>query len=241
MYDTLSVSMTQSALSCPLIIAIDGPAGAGKSTVARRLAAQLSYTYIDSGAMYRGVALLAADAGIATTDAAALHELAQGATIAFASDGENEQRVIINGTDRTAALRTPDISAQASIVAAIPAVRRALVKKQQAMGTMGSVVMEGRDIGTVVFPYAQIKIFLTASPLERARRRWADLTAKGIETTVEAVLEDQNRRDERDAKRTDSPLMAAPDAVTLDTDGQSTDTVIETILRLVHPVSGVTR
>lgn len=206
------------------VIAIDGPAGAGKSTVARQLADVLGYIYLDSGAMYRCVGLLAARQGVPPDDAGALAEAAQ---ITFDPGAVGEpQRVLLNGEDVTAAIRTPEASQMASKVAANPIVRHAMVALQQALGAQGGVVMEGRDIGTVVFPNAELKVFLTASPEERARRRHAELVARGEEIAYETVLEEQRERDRRDSTREASPLIAADDAVVLLSDGKSIEELV---------------
>jgi CMP/dCMP kinase len=192
-----------------VVVAIDGPAGAGKSTVARALAHALGFTYLDSGAMYRCVAL-AGDVDPATLD------------IAF-EDG----RVLLDGRDVTAAIRTPEISERASQVAADPHVRRALAAKQRQLLRTGDWVAEGRDIGTVIAPGAELKVFLTASPQERARRRAAELGADPA-----TVLAEQAIRDERDKTRPDSPLRPAHDAVVVDTTGRSIDDVVAEIVDL---------
>ncbi|GIU75091.1 MAG: cytidylate kinase [Bryobacteraceae bacterium] len=211
-------------------IAIDGPAGAGKSTLARRLAERLGYLYIDTGAMYRAIALWAKRLGVSWDDAPRLEQLARESRIELASGG----RVILNGEDVSEAIRDPDISEGASRVSAIPGVRRALVAKQQQMGREASVVMEGRDIGTVVFPQAEVKIFLDATPEERARRRLKDLAARGIEADFAAVLAEMKRRDERDSTRADSPLRQAPDAIYVDSTGMSEDEVEQALLKIVR-------
>ena len=200
-----------------MVIAIDGPAGAGKSTVARAVAERLGFTYLDSGAMYRGVALLCAEGA---EDAAAA---------ARAARFELGERVRLDGRDVTAEIRTPAVSEGASRVSADPAVRAALVAKQrELLGRGGNWVAEGRDIGTVVCPDAQVKVFLTASPEERARRRHAELGGD-----YEAVLASQRERDARDREREHSPLVAAPDAVPVDTTGVDLDGVVEQIVTLV--------
>jgi len=197
-----------------VIVAIDGPAGAGKSTVARAVARALGYTYLDSGAMYRAVAL-AALRGKDDVDALDI-ELGNG-------------HVVLDGEDVTGEIRTPDVSAKASEVAARPDVRRALVDKQRELMASGDWVAEGRDIGTVVAPDAELKVFLTASPEERARRRAAEL---GL--PVEQVLAEQRDRDERDTTREHSPLAVADGAVELDTTGLSIDEVVQRIADLAR-------
>jgi CMP/dCMP kinase len=200
-----------------VIVAVDGPAGAGKSTVARAAARALGFTYLDSGAMYRAVALGALEQRRPPTEVAREAELELG-------DG-----VRLNGRDVTAAIRAPEVSEAASRVAADPEVRAALVERQRALMSTGDWVAEGRDIGTVVAPDAAVKVFLTASPEERARRRAAELGAD-----ERAVLADQALRDERDRSRAHSPLRPAAGAVELDTTGLSVDQVVERIAALVR-------
>ena len=209
-----------------IVIAIDGPAGAGKSTVARRLAQRLGYTYIDTGAMYRAVALWAIRQSVSLTDMHRLDQLAQAADIQLASA---EERVLLNGEDITDLIRTPELGAAASQVAAVPAVRRALVEKQRALADSQNVVMEGRDIGTVVFPNARLKIYLDADLEERIRRRAED---QGNDPA--AVAKQLSDRDRRDQTRGESPLTQAPDAVYLDTTERSLEEVEEEILRLLR-------
>ena len=218
-----------------MLVAIDGPAGAGKSTVARALASRLGFTYLDSGAMYRCVAVAALQRGGGELPAqeAALGELARAITIELRGVGPGtEQRasgsVLLDGRDVSEAIRTPEVSKAASAVAADPAVRAALVAKQRQLIDAGDWVAEGRDIGTVVAPGAELKIFLTANAHERARRRAAELGAD-----IETVLAEQTMRDERDKSREHSPLQAAPDAVTLDTSGLSVDEVVGEIAGLL--------
>lgn len=213
-----------------ITIAIDGPAGAGKSTLARRLAGRLGFLYIDTGAMYRAVALWARRLGVAWDDAARLEQLARESRIELGPDG----RVSLNGEDVSEAIRDPEISEGASRVSAIPGVRRALVEKQQQMGRQASVVMEGRDIGTVVFPEAEVKIYLDATPEERARRRMKDLAARGVAADFAQVLEEMKRRDQRDSTRADSPLRQAPDAIYVDSTGMSEDEVEQALLKIVR-------
>jgi cytidylate kinase len=216
----------------PITIAIDGPSGAGKSTVARRLAALLGFTYIDTGAMYRAIAWAGLERALPLEDEDAQVALAEAVRITFEPDPERGQRVLVDGVDVTDAIRSPEVTRLSSPVSAIPGVRRVLVAQQQALGAGGGVVMEGRDIGTVVFPNAEVKVFLTASEEERARRRWLDLAAKGQEVTQEQVQEQQRERDARDSSRADSPLCAAADAVTIESDGISLDDVVEQIAAL---------
>lgn len=206
-----------------MLIAIDGPAGAGKSTVARALARRLGFTYLDSGAMYRCVGLLTLDA---PAEDPAL--LAQSARIELAVGADpSDRRVLLDGRDVSEAIRTPDASEAASRVAAEAGVREALVAKQRAMIVDGDWVAEGRDIGTVVAPEAELKIYLTADPAERARRRAMEL---GGDQAV--VMAEQTIRDERDSTREHSPLQAAPGAIELDTTGLGIEQVVERIATL---------
>jgi len=218
-----------------LIVAIDGPAGAGKSTVARCLAARLGFTYIDTGAMYRSVALLAGRRGLGADDSAALETLARELRFEFVvEDGADRPRLLVNGEDVSAAIRSPEMSRGSSEVSRWPGVRAALVDHQRRMGKAGGVVMEGRDIGTVVFPQAQAKIYLTATPEERARRRAAELAAGGADVDPAEVLEEVVQRDRRDSERQHSPLCAAPDAVEFFTDGLSLDQVVDGLEAIVR-------
>jgi len=199
-----------------MVIAIDGPAGAGKSSVARAVADALAFTYLDSGAMYRSVALAAIESGADPAQVAAQVRIELGA------------RVLLDGRDVTAAIRTPEVSQAASRVAADPEVRVAMVAEQRRLMSSGDWVAEGRDIGTVVVPDAEVKVYLTASPHERARRRAAEL---GIDP--QAVLAEQMLRDQRDTTREDSPLRPAEGAVQLDTTGLSLDEVVARVVALV--------
>jgi CMP/dCMP kinase len=214
-----------------VVIAIDGPAGAGKSTIARRLAERLGFTYIDSGAMYRAVALWAMRQNADPADMHRMEQLALAADIELQPAGLH---ILLNGEDVTAAIRTAEVGQQASVVAAIPGVRHALVEKQRALGARTSVIMEGRDIGTVVFPDADVKIFLDADPQERVSRRLRDFRDQGEAAPVEAVAAQIQERDRRDRTRAEAPLTQAPDAVYIDSTGLSLDRVEEEILKLVR-------
>lgn len=212
------------------VIAIDGPSGAGKGTIARAVAARLSYRHVDTGAMYRAVAWKALQESIDPREEASVAALADRA--AFDLEGG---RVIIDGRDVARAIRTPEIDRAATTVARHPAVRRALVAKQRLMGVSGGVVMEGRDIGTVVFPDADVKIYLDASPEERAKRRASDpahaaSAARGIIEVATALAE----RDHSDSTRADSPLAMAADAIHIETTGLAIDTVVDRVLDVIR-------
>ena len=212
-------------------IAIDGPVGAGKSTIARLVARELGYTYIDSGAMYRALAWAARGKGI-TDDPAPVLELLREAKIELRPRPDGLNEVFVDGRDITGEIRTPEISQLASKLSAMPAVRRKMVALQQAMARAGGVVMEGRDIQTVVLPEAEVKIFLTAPARERAERRWKELRERGLQADVDQVLADIEARDQRDSTRADSPLRAAPDAVHVDTGGLSIEQVAQKVLEM---------
>ena len=208
-----------------LLVAIDGPSGAGKSSVTKALAARLGYTHIDTGAMFRVVALIASRSGIAADDNHALAELCAGLNIEFvAADGV--YRVFANGEDVTADIRNPHISMLTSSVAAVPAVRDHLLLLQRKMGEKGGVVLEGRDIGTVVFPDADIKFYLTASADERGRRRFAELRAKGSVVTLDQIVAEVVQRDNQDMTREYAPLRQAEDAIVIDSTALSLEEVI---------------
>jgi small subunit ribosomal protein S1 len=209
----------------PPIVAIDGPAGSGKSTIARRLARALGLRHVDTGAMYRAVGLLAAERGIDAGDEAALRRLCGEIDIGFA-DGPEGVRTLVDGRDVSDAIRTAEAGRRASQISAVPAVREVLVAKQRALGAAGGVVMEGRDIGTVVFPDATLKVFLTASPEERARRRAGDLAVQGEATEAARVGVEIAERDARDRERAHSPLRPAAGALIVDTTGASIDAVV---------------
>jgi cytidylate kinase len=198
-----------------LIIAIDGPVGSGKSTLARLVAELMGYVYIDTGAMYRAIALKALRNHVSIEDSGALETLARITRIDLRAQ-EGTQRVILDGEDVTAAIRTPDVSQASSKIAVVPGVRHVLVAEQRRAGEQGGVVMEGRDIGSVVFPDAGLKIFLTASPEVRAQRRWREHQVKGDSIDLARTLEEIHQRDRRDQERSTSPLVRAPDAVVVD-------------------------
>jgi cytidylate kinase len=228
----------------PFIIAIDGPAGAGKSTVARRVAAELGFTYLDTGAMYRAVAWRALQQGVDTADTAALTRQAQDLRLTFAPlTREGRQRVFVDGVEVTTAIRTPEVSNLTSAISAVPSVRTVIVDQQRQIGRqdIAGIVLEGRDIGTVVFPDAPLKVFLTASPEERAKRRVKELRKRGLQVDYAQILQDQIERDARDSRRATSPLVAAPDAVLLDTDALTVDEVVARILALYRERADTSR
>jgi CMP/dCMP kinase len=218
-----------------LIIAIDGPVGSGKSTLARRVAEMMGYVYIDTGAMYRAVALKALRHGIAIDPehADALEALARDTRVDLrALDGP--QQVFLDGEDVTSAIRTPDVAQAASKIAVIPGVRHVLVAEQRRAGQQGGVVMEGRDIGSVVFPDAHLKIFLTASPEVRAERRWLEHHQKGDAIDLRHTLEEIHERDRRDEERASSPLVRAPDAVVVDSTAMEAEEVARLVVMLAR-------
>jgi len=217
------------------IVAVDGPAGAGKSTVSRRLARVLRFRYVDSGAMYRVIGVLAAERGIELTDSEALAALCDETRIDF-EDRNGVLRTMAGDRDLTRAIRTPEAGQLASKVSVVPAVRERLVGKQRAMEAEGPLVMEGRDIGTAVFPDAAVKIYLTASVEERARRRCAELAERGVIVDAGCVAEEIADRDRRDQSRAHSPLRAAEDAIVIDTTGENIDTVVARLRVVVERV-----
>lgn len=214
-----------------IVVAIDGPAGAGKSTIARRVADRLGFVYINSGAMYRAVALWALRNGTDLSDMHRLEVLARAAKIEF---GIGDGSVYLNGENVTDALQTPEVSMAASRVSAVPGVRRALIPLQRRIAESASVVMEGRDIGSVVFPDAKIKVYLDANPRERARRRALEMQGRGESANLDAVTASLKERDERDRTRLEAPLLQAPDAQFIDSTGLSLDEVEEKVLQLVR-------
>jgi cytidylate kinase len=214
-----------------IIVAIDGPGGAGKSTLARRIAKKLGFLYINTGAMYRAIALWALRLEVQLSDMHRLEQLAKEAQIDL--DAESGH-IRLNGEDVTSAIADEKVSIAASQVSVVPGVRRALLRVQRGMAQETSVVMEGRDIGSVVFPKAQVKIYLDAQPEERARRRALELQQRGERVEMAEVAGELQQRDARDRQRAEAPLMQAPDADFVDTTGLSIDEVEEVILRLVR-------
>ncbi len=216
-----------------IVVAIDGPAGAGKSTVTKLLARALGYELLDTGALYRTVALLAQRRGIAWSDAQAVAVVAGDMKISFSFIGD-VNHVFLAGEDLTELIRTPEISTGASQVSALPAVRAALLDLQRELGRGGGVVAEGRDVGTVVFPGAEAKFFLTASVEVRARRRYDELVGKGAQVDLAATMADIQERDERDSNRAIAPLVQASDAVLVDCSDLSPEVVVATMLAVVE-------
>jgi cytidylate kinase len=214
-----------------VVVAIDGPAGAGKSTIARRVAGRLGYVYIDTGAMYRAVALQALRSGVTLEDRGALEQVARSVRIEFEP---RSSRVLLNGEDVSEAIREPRMSPAASKASVFPGVRRALVSEQRRIADGRRVVMEGRDIGSVVFPDAEVKIYLDASPEVRAERRVRELRGKGVEVDAAEIAREIRERDLRDTTRADSPLVCAPDAVRVDTTEMTLEQVEHVILEIVR-------
>lgn len=215
----------------PLVVTIDGPAGSGKSSVARSVAQALGYRYLDTGALYRAVAWKAIRQKLRPQDTRYITEMTRGMKVDLTQQG-GEQRVLVDGEDVTEAIRSPDVANLASPISAIPEVREILLDWQREFGKHGGTVAEGRDTGTVVFPHAQVKVFLTASLDERARRRHKELQERGVEISYEQVKRDMEARDQRDSMRTIAPLRPAPDAVIIDTEGKSLEQVTEEVLAL---------
>ena len=214
-------------------IAIDGPGGAGKSTFAKRMAERFGFLYVDTGAIYRTVGLKALREGAEPGDAEAVVPLLDKMTIELRHDETGLQRMLLDGEDVTDAIRAPEVSMAASAVSAMPAVRAFLLDMQRDLARKHSVVMDGRDIGTVVLPDAEVKIYLTASLEERSRRRWLELQAKGVETTIEEVTRDMALRDKNDMERAEAPLRQAEDAVLVDStylDIEQTAAAIEAVI-----------
>jgi cytidylate kinase len=219
------------------VVAIDGPAGAGKSTVARALAVRLGYTFLDTGALYRSVALSAREGGISWQDGRAVGALASTLDIAFVHDGP-KSRVLVQGRDVTEAIRTGSISEGASQVSALPEVRAGLLDAQRRVATHTNVVAEGRDVGTVVFPHAQAKFFLVATPETRARRRALELEMAGRPAVFDQVLADIQARDARDSQRDIAPLRKADDAVEVDSSALTPTEVVDRMFAIVRQRGG---
>jgi cytidylate kinase len=224
-----------------VIIAIDGPVGSGKSTLARGVAARMGYIYIDTGAMYRAVAMKALRRRVSLDAGDELAALTSDTRIDLRQqDGAQDgmQRVFLDGEDVTDAIRSPEVSQAASKIAVVAGVRKVLVAEQRRAGEQGGVVMEGRDIGSVVFPDAQLKIFLTASPEIRAQRRWREHEQKGDAIDLERTLEEIHERDRRDRERSTSPLVRAPDAVVVDSTAMEADEVARLVVMLANSQAG---
>ncbi|MBI5479793.1 MAG: (d)CMP kinase [Deltaproteobacteria bacterium] len=216
-----------------LVVAIDGPAGSGKSTAARRLAQRLGYTMLDTGAIYRAVALIARERGVSWDDEAGLAGVAGGLEVRFAFEGD-VNRVFLGAREVSAEIRTPDMNEGASRVSRHPAVRAALLDLQRRLAAAGGVVAEGRDVGSVVFPRAEAKFFLSASPEVRARRRFDELRAAGHEVAFAEVLQDQVERDRRDSTRATAPLCQAEDALEIDSSALGPDEVVARMEAIVR-------
>lgn len=215
-----------------IAVAIDGPAGAGKSTIARILAKEIEYIYVDTGALYRAVGYFMLEKGVAPGDADAVTSLLEGLDVSL-QFVDGAQQVLLNGENVSEKIRTPAVSMAASAVSAIPAVRQFLFDLQQNMAKTHNVIMDGRDIGTVVLPWAQIKIFLSASPEARAQRRFEELQLKGETVTYEEVLADMKQRDYNDSHRAVAPLKPAEDAIMVDTSGNTLEQSVELLKSIV--------
>ncbi|MBE6898626.1 MAG: (d)CMP kinase [Ruminococcaceae bacterium] len=214
-------------------IAIDGPAGAGKSTIARKVAAELSIIYVDTGAMYRAIGAYAIRKGVDTKNAPAVAALLPEISLELTYSEEQGQRIFLNGEDVSSEIRLPEMGMAASNVSAIPEVRAFLLEQQRGMAKRQSVIMDGRDIGTVVLPDAEVKIFLTASAEERARRRWKEFSEKGLPDTYEEILADVIRRDEQDMNRPIAPLKQADDAILLDSTALNFAETVEKVKEII--------
>ncbi|MGH7873328.1 MAG: (d)CMP kinase [Candidatus Binatia bacterium] len=219
-----------------MIIAIDGPSGAGKSTLAKRLAKDLGFIYLDTGAMYRALAVKVLREGVDLADAGHLAALVNSTEIDL-QDNHGQLQVLLDGRDVAADIRTPEVSQMASKVSAVQAVRARMLELQRAMGRRGSVVAEGRDIGTVIFPQAEVKIFLDASGRERARRRYAELKAAGSSVDFDATLREMAERDQRDSERDLAPLRKADDALLIDSSTVNADEVATMVLSKIRSLA----
>ncbi len=215
-------------------IAIDGPASAGKSTIAKKVAEKLGYIYLDTGAMYRTLTYAALSTGGDLHDEEALNKLLQGIRISFSTAGNEMQHVFLNDEDVTELIRSDEVTQNVSLVASFAKVREEMVARQKSIAQSGGVVMDGRDIGTVVLPDAEIKIFMTATAEERALRRYKENTAKGMSASLEELTEDMKRRDHLDSTRKISPLKKADDAIILDSTHLDIDEVVKRILSIIE-------
>ena len=220
-------------------VAIDGPAGAGKSTIARRLASQLGFRYVDTGAIYRTVAYFMDLWGVSPKDADGVNRYIDELTVGFEYDEDGLQHMIMNGMDVTGDIRTQDISQKASLISAHPCVREMLLDMQRDLAKQYNVIMDGRDIGTVVLPKATVKIFLTASAEVRAKRRCEELLAKGQKAKYETVLKEIQQRDYQDTHREIAPLKMARDSIKVDTSEMNVDEVVAAILKIVQEKAGL--
>jgi CMP/dCMP kinase len=230
----MSESAPETATTDVPVLTIDGPSGSGKGTISRAVARRLGWHYLDSGALYRAVGVAAGWNDLDLSDASALVRCTFDTEVGFRETGEGEPRVLVNGSDATDELRTETAGAAASAIAAIPEVRSALVARQRAFRRPPGLVADGRDMGTVIFPDAATKVFLTASAEERAGRRYKQLKDKGVSVTLAGLLREILARDARDASRAVAPLRPASDAVTIDTTGLPIDEVVERVLALVR-------
>lgn len=219
-------------------IAIDGPSGAGKSTISRKAAELFGFIYVDTGAIYRTIGLAAHRRGIDTKNAEAVVAILPGLDIALEYGADGAQRMMLGGEDVSRDIRLPEISMCASDVSAIPEVRAYLVDMQRSMAKKHDVIMDGRDIGTVILPNAQLKIFLTASTEDRAQRRFAELNEKGVKASFDDVLREMAARDKQDSERAAAPLRPAEDAVTLDTTGNSLEESVAAVCKLITERTG---
>lgn len=216
-----------------IAVAIDGPAGAGKSTIAKAAAKELGFIYVDTGALYRSIGLFTQRNGVSKDDTQGIIALLEKLEVKLAFNDQGEQIVLLNGEDVSSLIRTPEISMYASAVSAIPEVRAFLLDLQRNMAKTNNVIMDGRDIGTVILPDAKVKIFLSASAEDRARRRYEELIEKGENVTYEEVLRDAKERDYQDSHRAAAPLKPADDAIMVDTTGQTRDESVAYLIKIM--------